>query len=124
MFRNRSGRPYCKDTLGDDFRDVRAMVFGPGETRQLADFRRSGTVEALAGDVSPSSLSSKMANSISVSNRLHKTYGPVQLATVRQADEARKAGRTLLREQKPDKSLTAPVRKVEQKRSVKAKPLK
>ncbi len=24
VFRNRSGRPYSKDTLGDDFRDVRA----------------------------------------------------------------------------------------------------
>ena len=50
IFRNRSGRPYTKDTLGDDFRAVRAIVFGPHETRQLADFRRSGSVEALAGD--------------------------------------------------------------------------
>ena len=28
IFRNRSGRAYSKDTLGDDFRDVRALVFG------------------------------------------------------------------------------------------------
>ena len=90
IFRNRSGAPYTKDTLGDDFRAVRAMVFGSGEKRQLQDFRRSGTVEALAGKVAPTDLSRKMANSISQSNRLQKTYGPVQLAQVRDADEARK----------------------------------
>jgi hypothetical protein len=56
------------------------MVFGPNETRQLQDFRRSGTVEALAGKVAPTDLSSKMANSLSQSTRLQKTYGPVQLA--------------------------------------------
>jgi len=56
IFRNRSGRPYSKDTLGDDFKAVRELVFGNGETRQLADFRRSGTVEALAGDATPEKL--------------------------------------------------------------------
>ena len=43
--------PTSKDTLGDDFRAVRAKVFGDNERRQLADFRRSGATEALAGDV-------------------------------------------------------------------------
>jgi hypothetical protein len=80
IFRNRSGHPYGKDTLGDDFKAVRELVFGNAEGRQLADFRRSGTIEALAGDAPPEKLSSKMANSLSQSNRLHKTYGPVQLA--------------------------------------------
>lgn len=42
IFRNRSGAPYSKDTLGDDFRAVRSNIFGTEETRQLADFRRSG----------------------------------------------------------------------------------
>ena len=51
IFRNRSGAPYSTDTLGDDFRDIRALVFGPGEYRQLADFRRAATVQALAGGV-------------------------------------------------------------------------
>jgi hypothetical protein len=74
VFRNRSGALYSKDTLGDDFRAVRAMVFGPAEGRQLADFRRSGAVEALSGDVPPAKLASKMANTLSASNRLHKTY--------------------------------------------------
>jgi len=49
IFRNRSGRPYSKDTLGDDFRVVRAAVFGLAENRTLADFRRSGAIEAAAG---------------------------------------------------------------------------
>jgi len=111
LFRNRSGRPYSKDTLGDDFRAIRRMVFGPEDRRHLADFRRSGTVEALAGGVAPEQLSSKMANSISESNRLHKTYAPVQLAAVRSADEARQRGRAKLREQKPAKSLRPPATK-------------
>jgi len=99
MFRNRSGAPHSKDTLGDDFRAVCTMVFGPDEKRQLQDFRRRGTVEALAGKVAPTDLSSKMANSISQSTRLQKTYGPVQLASARDADAARVRGRRRLREQ-------------------------
>jgi hypothetical protein len=102
IFRNRSGAPYSKDTLGDDFRDIRELVFGPHERRQLADFRRTGTVEALAGGVDPETLSNKMANTLSQSNFLHNTYAPVQLVRVREADAARKRGRVKLREQKPD----------------------
>ncbi len=40
IFRNRSGAPYSKDTLGDDFRDVREAI-NSEEKRQLADMRRS-----------------------------------------------------------------------------------
>jgi len=105
IFCNRSGRHYSKDTLGDDFRAVRGKVFGPHEKRQIADFRRSGATEALAGNVPPEKLSSKMANTLSASNRLHRTYAPVQLVSVRDADDARKVGRAKLREQKPDKSI-------------------
>ena len=53
VFRNRTGQPYSKDTLGDDFRAVRTALFGEGELRQLADFRRTGSTEALAGQVDP-----------------------------------------------------------------------
>ncbi len=74
------------------------LAFGEGEKRQLADFRRSGTVEALAGTVDPMHLSSKMANSISTSNRLHKTYGPARLSAVRAADAARQRGRGKMRD--------------------------
>ena len=93
MFRNRSGRPYSKDTLGDDFRDVRLIVFGKDELRRLADFRRSGVVEALRGGVTKEALGEKLANDFATSTFLQKTYAPVDLDTVRQADEARQKGR-------------------------------
>jgi hypothetical protein len=124
IFRNRSGRQYTKDTLSDDFADVRAMVFGSAETRWLSDFRRSGTVEAVTGRVDPASLSHKMANTISQSNRLFATYAPARLASVRQADEARRAGRTILREQRPIKSIRSPAKKYQNEDQKKAKPLK
>src|SRR5690606_9474352 len=96
LFRNRSGAPYSKDTLGDDFRTIREAVF-PGDTRTLMDFRRSGAIEALAGDVQPGALASKMANSIDQSKELQATYLPVDSAVVRLADDARLAGRQRLR---------------------------
>jgi hypothetical protein len=65
----------------------------------------------LAGDVPPEKLSAKMANTLSASNRLHKTYGPMVLASVRDADAARQRGRRKLREQKPTESVTAPAGK-------------
>jgi hypothetical protein len=50
VFRNRSGAPYSSDTLGDDFRDVRGVEFGPLERRTIGyDFRRTGAVEAITG---------------------------------------------------------------------------
>jgi hypothetical protein len=111
IFRNRSGAPYSKDTLGDDFRDIRALVFGSEERRQLADFRRTGSVEALTGGADSEGISSKMANGLSQSDRLRKTYLPVQLAKVREVDVARMRGRTKLREQKRDESVRAPAQK-------------
>jgi hypothetical protein len=100
LFRNRSGAPYSKDTLGDDFRTVRAAVFGRQETRTLADFRRSGAIEASAGDADAMTISAKMANTLSASNSLHRTYTPVEITRVRAADAARRAGRTKLRNEK------------------------
>jgi hypothetical protein len=93
IFRNRSGTPYSKDTLGDDFRDVRAMIFGYGETRTLADFRRSGAVEALRGGASAELIGTKLANDFASSSALQKTYAPVDLAAVRKADAARRKAR-------------------------------
>jgi hypothetical protein len=54
--------PYSKNKLGFDFRIVRVAEFGASETRQLADMRRSGTVEATAGGASAQAISKKMAN--------------------------------------------------------------
>jgi hypothetical protein len=98
IFSNRSSRAYSKDTLGDDFRDVRVLVFGPAETRTSADFRRSGAVEAAAGGADAAVISAKMANTLSASNALHRTYMPVEITQVRAADMARLAGRRKMRE--------------------------
>jgi hypothetical protein len=81
IFRNRSGRPCLKDTLGDDFLDIRTMVFGPTEARTLA------------GSASAETISAKTPNTLSTSNDLHKTYLPVKIGKVREADKARIEGR-------------------------------
>jgi len=98
IFRNRSGAPYTKDTLGDDFRTVRATEFGPLERRMLGhDFRRSGAVEAITGEASPAALSHAMGNTLSATNALFATYVPVTVATINQVAEARRKGRRALR---------------------------
>jgi hypothetical protein len=97
IFRNRSGAPYSSDTLGDDFRDVRRLVFGGREQRTLADFRRSGAVEAIAGGANAEELAHAMGNTLSASNALFATYVPVNQATLRSVLEARRRGRSRLR---------------------------
>jgi hypothetical protein len=86
-------RPYTSDRLGIDFRYIRALVFGRDDQRQIQDMRRSGAVEAVRGDAKLTKLSAKMANTISASNRLHRTYVPVDVEAVRDVDDARKRGR-------------------------------
>lgn len=98
IFRNRSGAPYSSDTLGDDFRDIRHLEFGPEETRTLADFRRSGAQEAFAGDARPADVSHAMGNTIGTSNALFAIYNPVNLASVLKVHEAQIRGRQKLRE--------------------------
>lgn len=89
-------QPYQKDVLGKDFRVVRDVAF-PGDERKIMDFRRSGAVEATAGQVDPAALAGKMANSIDTNRDLQATYQPHSAALVRLADEARARGRPLLR---------------------------
>jgi hypothetical protein len=93
-------RPYTSDRLGIDFRHIRSLVFGPHDERQIQDMRRSGAVEAMRGDAAPTKLSAKMANTIASSNRLHRTYIPVDLAAVRDVDDAREIGRERNRSKK------------------------
>jgi hypothetical protein len=69
------------------------MVFGRAESRTLADFRRSGAVEALRGGASAEFIGNKLANDFSSSANLQRTYAPVDLAAVREADKARMKGR-------------------------------
>jgi integrase len=98
--RPRAGVPYSKDSLVDDFADVRRLVFGKAEKRRLMDMRRSGAREANAGDAPLTAISAKLGNSIDRSKMLQRTYMPNQLASVRAADEARKKGRRLLCEER------------------------
>lgn len=109
IFRTRGGEPsakggrprppaaYSKDTLSKDFRTVRAALF-PGDTRKVSDFRRSGAVEAVAGEVDRGALAGKMANSIDSNRELEQTYLPHNATLVRIADHARSRGRARLRE--------------------------
>ena len=101
IFRNRSGTPYTKNSLAEDFRTIRSLVF-PGDGRKLMDMRRSGAVEALAGGADTGALSAKMANTIADSKALQRTYLPVDKAAVALADEARRRGRRRIRENKSE----------------------
>lgn len=96
LFRTRSGNAYGRETLAHDFAAVRALAF-PGDKRRLMDMRRSGVVEAVAGDAGPIGLAAKLANSIGRSNTLHKTYAPVDIEAVRNTDDARLRGRQRIR---------------------------
>ena len=98
IFRNRSGQPYLKNAFAEDFRDVRAALFGKAETRLMLDFRRSGAIEAHAGGASAESMAHAMGNTLSASNALFKTYVPVQTATIVHVSEARREGRRKLRQ--------------------------
>lgn len=67
--------------------------FVADDTRAMIDLRRSGAVEAIRGGADAEGLAAKMANNLSASNAIHKTYVPVDLDTVRQVDVARQKGR-------------------------------
>jgi hypothetical protein len=90
--------PYTKDKAEKDFALIRTEVFGKAETRQLADMRRSGAVEADAGGTTDADLANKMANTINASARLRKTYTPVNIVSVRRVDEARQRGRKAIKD--------------------------
>jgi hypothetical protein len=96
LFRTRTGAVYGREPLAHDFAAVRALTFS-GDKRRLMDMRRSGVVEAVAGDAGPLGLAAKLANSIGRSNTLHKTYAPVDIEAVRNTDAARLKGRRRMR---------------------------
>jgi hypothetical protein len=95
--RPRAARPYTKDSLGDEFRAVRLLVFGPAETRQLADLRRSGAVEAIEGGAGAELVGQAMGNSLGASNALFRTYVPVTAVALDQVGQARRKGRAARR---------------------------
>jgi hypothetical protein len=96
LFRTRTGSVYGREPLAHDFAAVRALAF-PNDKRRLMDMRRSGVIEAIAGDAGPIGLAAKLANSIGRSNTLHKTYAPVDIEAVRNTDDARLRGRRRIR---------------------------
>jgi hypothetical protein len=106
IFRDRFGKVFTKDSLGDEFRAIRTLVFGKNDERQLADFRRTGTIEALAGGATDGAIANKMANNFNSSSKLKRTYGPANSAIARQVDQDRLRGRRILREQKAEESVT------------------
>jgi hypothetical protein len=108
---------YSKDTLSKDFRVVRALEFPAEEKlpknkrRKVMDFRRSGAVEATAGRVDPAALANKLANTVDTNKRIHQTYNPVNVVSVRRFDEARIIGAKKLEqaEQNGTESVTLPL---------------
>jgi hypothetical protein len=90
--------PYTNDTLSKDFLVIRAIEFRAeqklpkNKRRKAMDFRRSGGVEATAGQVDPVASVGKMANTIDSNKDLQATYLPNQTAAVRLADEAHLRG--------------------------------
>jgi hypothetical protein len=96
LFRTRSGNAYGRETVGHDFAAARALTF-LADKRRLMDMRRSGVVEAIAGDPGPLGQSAKLANSIEQSNTLHKTCAPVDIEAVHGTDNTRLKGRSRIR---------------------------
>ena len=97
IFMTRTGAAYTKNSLAEDFRAIRKLLF-PGDTRQLQDMRRTVAVEAQSGGADLSVISQKMANTVASPAHLQKTYLLVNQAAVELADEARKRGRRRIRE--------------------------
>ena len=92
LFRTREGAAYTKNSLAEDFRDVRRMV-DPLEKRQMLDIRRSVSIEARAGGASRENLAAKLANTVNANAELERTYQPVDLDAVTIVDQARSAAR-------------------------------
>ena len=90
-------RPYTKDKFAEDFREIRAVVFGAQEERQMRDFRRSGAREAIAGKAEPAHLAHAMGNTLHTSAALFETYAPAHITSLEEVAKARQAGRQKLR---------------------------
>lgn len=97
MFRMQGGAAYRdKIALAHDFGRLREKLL-PGDKRTIADMRRSGATEALVGGAQHGAIAHKLANDLGRSQALRDTYTPVDLASVRAADEARIEGRRRMR---------------------------
>lgn len=96
ILRQRNGNAYrSKDTLGDDFRDVRKAI-DPEEKRQLLDIRRSANVEADAAGADKKTMGELLANGLADNKFLDETYTPPTVAKAREVAEQRIQGRAKL----------------------------
>lgn len=86
--------PYSKDALSEDFRTIRAALFGEHEQRKMLDIRRSGAVEAIVGGSNAEQLGIAMGNTLGASNALFATYVPVDVNVLQGVAEARRKGRS------------------------------
>jgi hypothetical protein len=62
---------------------IRVSVFGQSEDNNLVNLCRTATVETIARNAEDMRVSAKLANVISATNSIHKSYAPVDLAQVR-----------------------------------------
>lgn len=92
LFRTEKGMAFTKNRLTEIHAEMRVAAM-LGDTRKLLDIRRSASTEALAGGVHGLGLSTMMANSLSQSNSLERTYLPIQIGKVRDIADARQEGR-------------------------------
>jgi hypothetical protein len=68
----------------------------------MADFRRSGGVEAIAGGAAPAPLAHAMGNTLDRSNKLFATYCPVNVVNLQIIAKARREGaKKLAKQNKP-----------------------
>lgn len=88
LFKARRGGMYWEARVSEDFRRISDMI-DREDTRQLRDLRRSGIIETFKGDGDARDVSEKFGNSINRSNRIFKTYNPVDLEKVKESDKAR-----------------------------------
>jgi hypothetical protein len=91
--RPRPGAPYTKNSLAEEFREIRVMRFGADEKRKLLDLRRSGAVEAIVGGATAELVAHGMGNTLGASNALFETYVPRNVTSLEQVAEARRQGR-------------------------------
>ena len=99
LLRNISGMPYRKSAMIDDFSDCRRAVYGSVEKRQMRDIRRSGAIEATAGEADPAKMGKVMGNSIADNRRLQQTYAPAQISNAMDVLAARRIGRRRMRQE-------------------------
>lgn len=100
LIRMRSGRIYkSKDSFSKDFRAVRDISF-KGDTRRMADYRRSGNWEAALGGASKADRAAMLANTLDKDAFLDATYTPINRVDSDKMYKKRTKGRSLLLEQK------------------------